>query len=57
MDIIYPIDKKGESYIKDTYHFKELLAQVEFEENDLIGSLDKVAMFPNVPVKDVGNST
>ena len=50
-DIINPIDEKGTSYIKDTYHFKELLAQVDFEENDIIGSLDIVGMFPNVPVK------
>ena len=50
-DIINPIHEKGESYIKDTYHFKELLEKVEFEENDVIGSPDIVGMFPNVPVK------
>ena len=50
-DIINPTDVKGESYIEDTYHFKELLEQVELEENDIIESLDIVAMFPNVPVK------
>ena len=50
-DIINPLDEKGESYIKDTYHFKELLAQVEIEEGDIIGSLDVVGMFPNIPVK------
>ena len=52
-DIINPIDEKGESYIKDTYHFKELLEQVEFEENDIIGSLDRVGMFSNVPGKKI----
>jgi len=50
-DIINPLDEKGDSYIKDTYHFKELLAQVQIEEGDIIGSLDVVGMFPNVPVK------
>ena len=50
-DIINPLDEKGESYIKDTYHVKELLAQVELEQNEIIGSLDIVRMFPNVLVK------
>ena len=39
-DIINPLDEKGDSYIKDTYHFKELLAQVDIEKDDIIGSLD-----------------
>ena len=34
-DSINPIVEKGWSYMKDTYHFKELLDQVEFEENDI----------------------
>ena len=50
-DIINPLDEKGDSYIKDTYHFKELLAQVDIEKDDIIGSLDVVGMFPNIPVK------
>ena len=50
-DIINPLDEKGESFIKDTYHFKEMLAGVEIEEGDIIGSLDIVGMFPNIPVK------
>ena len=50
-DIINPLDERGESYIKDTYHFKELLKAVNIEEGDIMGSLDVVGMFPNVPVK------
>ena len=50
-DIINPLDEKGDSYIKDTYHFKELLAQVDIEKDDIIGSLDVVGMFPNIPVR------
>ena len=50
-DIINPLDEKRESYIKDTYHFKEMLTEVDIEEGDIIGSLDVVGMFPNVPVK------
>ena len=47
-DVIFPLDKKGESYIKDTYHFKEIPAGVEIGEGDIIGSVDFVRMFPNV---------
>ena len=50
-DIINPLDGRGKSYIKDMYRFKELLKEVDIEEGDIIGSLDVVGMFPNVPVK------
>jgi len=50
-DIINPIDEKGKSFIRDTYHFKEMLQEVEVREDDIIGSLDVVGMFPNIPVK------
>ena len=35
----------------NTYHFKEMLQEVEVREDDIIGSLDVVGMFPNIPVK------
>ena len=41
--------------LKDMYQFKELLAEVEFEKNGFIGSLEKVGMFPNVP-EDIGGT-
>ena len=37
--------------MKDTYHFKEMLAQVEMQHGFMVGSLDIVGMFPNIPVK------
>ena len=49
--ILNPIDQKGESFIQDTYHFKELLGNLEVRDDDLMGSLDVVGMFPNVPLK------
>ena len=49
--ILNPIDEKGESFIRDTYHFKELVNNLGVQEEDLIGSLDIVGMFPNVPLK------
>ena len=49
--ILNPIDEKGESFIQDTYHFKELLGNLEVRDDDLMGSLDVVGMFPNVPLK------
>ena len=50
-DIINPIDESGRSFVRDTYHFKEMLSEVEVREDDIIGSLDVVGMFPNIPVK------
>ena len=49
--ILNPIDAKGESFIKDTYHFKDMLADVDMMEEYTMGSLDIIGMFPNVPVK------
>ena len=50
-NILNPIDEKGESYIKDTYHFKEMLSQVMMQHGFSMGSLDIVGMFPNILVK------
>ena len=49
--ILNLIDKKGKSCIKDMYHFKEMLADIDMVEDYTIGSLDIIGMFPNVPVK------
>ena len=49
--ILNPIDEKGESFIRDTYHFKEMINNLGVQEEDLIGSLDIVGMFPNIPIK------
>ena len=49
--ILNPLDEKGESFIRDTYHFKELLSALEVQDTDLMGFLDVVGMFPNIPVK------
>ena len=50
-EILNPIDEKGESFIRDTYHFKEMLDAVKIEEGCIIGTLDIIGMFPNVPVQ------
>ena len=49
--ILNPIDEKQESFIQDKYHFKELLGNLRVREEDLMGSLDVVGMFPIVPLK------
>ena len=48
--IINPIDEKGRSFIQDTYYFKEMLDGLEVRDDDIIGSLDVVGMYPNIPV-------
>ena len=42
---------RGESYIKDSYHFKEMLSRVLMQHGFSMGSLDVVGMFLNIPVK------
>ena len=49
-NILNPLDEKGESFLRDTYHFKESIRDVEVQDRDLIGTLDIVGMFPNIPV-------
>ena len=49
--ILNPIDEKGDLFIRDTYHFKEMLDGIGIMKDDLMGTLDIVGMFPNIPVK------
>ena len=49
-DVLNPTDEKEDSFAKYTYHFKEMLAQVEMQHGFIVGSLDIVGMFPNIPV-------
>ena len=41
----------GLSYLRDTYHFKDTVGNIDLQEGDRMGTLDVVGMFPNVPVK------
>ena len=52
-DIINPIDEKGRSFVRNPFHFKEMLSEVEVKDDDITGSLDVVGMFPNIPVKKI----
>ena len=51
MDILNPLDEGGLSYLRDTYHFKETVGNINLQEGDRMGTLDVVGMFSNVPVK------
>jgi len=50
-NILNPLDEGGASYIRDTYHFKETIKDIQLQERYIMGTLDIVGMFPNVPVK------
>ena len=50
-DILNPLDEGGLSYLRDTYHFKETVGNIDLQEGDRMGTLDVVGMFPNVLVK------
>jgi len=44
------LDERGESFLQDTYHFKSSIKDLEVQDSDLMGTLDIVGMFPNIPV-------
>ena len=48
--ILNPLDEKGESFLQDTYHFKDSIKDLEVQDTDWMGTLDIVGMFPNIPV-------
>ena len=41
-DIINPIDEKGRSFVHDTYHFQEMLSEVELNDDGTFDSLEVV---------------
>jgi len=49
--IIHPLALKAKSYIKDSYHFKQRLKEIEIEEHFIQLSFDVRSVFPSVPVK------
>ena len=49
--IIHPLALKAKSYIKDSYHFKQRLKEIEIEEHFIQLSFDVRSLFPSVPVK------
>ena len=49
-NILNPLDEIGESFLRDTYHFKDLIQGLEVRDSDWMGLLDIVGMFPNIPV-------
>ena len=51
IDILNPLDEGGASYIRNIYYFKEMIKDIQLQEGDIVGTLDIVGMFPNVPVK------
>ena len=48
--ILNPLYERGESFLQDTYHFKSSIKDLEVQDSDLMGTLDIVGMFPNIPV-------
>ena len=49
--IIHPLAIKAKSYIKDSYHFKQRLKEIEIEDHFIQLSFDVRSLFPSVPVK------
>ena len=49
--IIHPLAIKAKSYIRDSRHFKQMLKDVQFEEQFIQLSFDIRSLFPSIPVK------
>ena len=49
--ILKPISESGRSYIKNTYDLKEMLKEVNLDEDCLMASLDIVGLYPSIPLK------
>jgi hypothetical protein len=50
--ILRPLSGKSESYIKNSYHFVQLLKSVTIQATDILVSFDVVSMFTNIPVDE-----
>jgi len=49
--ILNPLDEAGDSYIKDSFHLKDMLKEIEIDEFCRLASLDIKSLYPKVPVK------
>jgi len=47
--ILLPIEAKAKSFIRDSYHLKEMLSEVVLEEGDRLVSFDIDCMYPSIP--------
>jgi hypothetical protein len=46
-----PISESGKSFIKNTYALKEMIKNVNLDEDCLMASLDIVGLYPSIPLK------
>ena len=49
--ILKPISESGKSFIKNTYALKEMIKNVNLDEDCLMASLDIVGLYPSIPLK------
>ena len=49
--IIHPLAIQAKSYIKDSFHFKQMLKDIEIEEHFIQLSFDIRSLFPSIPIK------
>ena len=49
--IIHPLATKAKSFIKDSFHFKEMLKEIKIEDNYIQLSFDVRSLFPSVPIR------
>jgi hypothetical protein len=50
-DILRPLDKNGASYIENSFQLKQTLEKTEIRGNYRMYSLDVVALYPSIPIR------
>ena len=50
-EILNPIDEKAKSFIKNSYHLKELLVPIKMGRNYVLVSFDVTALYPSIPME------
>jgi hypothetical protein len=49
-DILNPLDKMGQSYIRDSFNLKAQLNGIKITKKSSLASLDVVALYPSIPI-------
>jgi hypothetical protein len=50
-DILNPLDESSASFVKDSFHMKELLSEVQILDHHILASFDVTALYPSIPIE------
>jgi hypothetical protein len=49
--LLNPIEQAGQSYVRDSYHLKEMLTGIKISERSKLVSFDVKALYPSIPIR------